>query len=172
MIRAIVASLVVAHGWAALEAESVPSLPDFGTPPSPMWSGFLDASAAENGTMLHYWYSQKEGAESSPSGAGYPVVLWLNGGPGSSSIGRGPDTQRESPKVRGIAGHIEQAERGAIRKSPQAHTHFYPLLPTAMVFVSYGFVLVQVQGLKREFVRAFFHLLSSSRTQAPLSPTG
>jgi hypothetical protein len=45
------------------------------------------------------------------------------------SIGRGPDTQRESPKVRGIAGHIEQAERGAIRKSPQAHkhfTHFYP----------------------------------------------
>ena len=50
-----------------------------------------------------------------------------------------------SPKVRGIAGHIEQAERGAIRKSPQAHKHFCPLLPTAMVFVSYGFVLVQVQ---------------------------
>jgi cathepsin A (carboxypeptidase C) len=86
MIRAVVASLVVAHGWAALEAESIPSLPDFGTPPSPMWSGYLDASAAENGTMLHYWYSQKEGTESSPSGAGYPVVLWLNGGPGSSSI--------------------------------------------------------------------------------------
>jgi hypothetical protein len=61
------------------------------------------------------------------------------------SIGRGPGTQRESPKVRGIAGHIEQAERGAIRKSPQAHKHFCPLLPTAMVFVSYGFVLVQVQ---------------------------
>jgi hypothetical protein len=50
-----------------------------------------------------------------------------------------------SPKVRGIAGHIEQAERGAIRKSPQAHKHFCPLLPTAMVFISYGFVLVQVQ---------------------------
>ena len=61
------------------------------------------------------------------------------------SIGRGPGTQRESPKVRGIAGHIEQAERGAIRKKPQAHKHFCPLLPTAMVFVSYGFVLVQVQ---------------------------
>ena len=37
------------------------------------------------------------------------------------SIGSGPDTQRESSKVRGISGHIEQAERGAIRKSPQAH---------------------------------------------------
>jgi hypothetical protein len=64
--------------------------------------------------------------------------------------GRGPGTQRESPKVRGIAGHIEQAERGAICKSPQAHKHFFPLLPTAMVFVSYGFVLVLVQGLMLE----------------------
>jgi hypothetical protein len=58
------------------------------------------------------------------------------------SIGRGPDTQRKSKSE----GHcIEQAERGAIRKSPQAHMRFCPLLPTAMVFVSYGFVLVQVQ---------------------------
>jgi hypothetical protein len=61
------------------------------------------------------------------------------------SIGRGPGTQRESPKVRGIAGHIEQTERGFGRKYPQAHKHFCPLLPTAMVFVSYGYVLVQVQ---------------------------
>jgi hypothetical protein len=42
-----------------------------------------------------------------------------------------PRTQRESPKVRGFAelfaGHIEQAERGAIRKSPQAHK----ILPTS-----------------------------------------
>ena len=60
-------------------------------------------------------------------------------------IGRGPDTKRESPKVRGIAGHIEQAERGAIRKSPQAHKHFCPLFTTGMVFVSYGFVLLVVQ---------------------------
>ena len=54
------------------------------------------------------------------------------------SIGRGPDTQRKSPKVRGNADHIEQAERGAISKSPKAHKHFCPLLPTAMVFESYG----------------------------------
>jgi hypothetical protein len=46
---------------------------------------------------------------------------------------------------RELAGHIEQAERGAIHKSLQAHKHFYPFLPTAMAFVSYGFVLVQVQ---------------------------
>jgi hypothetical protein len=61
------------------------------------------------------------------------------------SIGRGPGTQRESPKVRGIAGHIEQAERGAIRESPQARKHFCSLLPSAILFVSYGFVLVQVK---------------------------
>jgi hypothetical protein len=54
-------------------------------------------------------------------------------------------TRVRRPKVRGIAGHFEQAERGTIRKSPQAHKHFCPLLPTAMVFVSYWFVLVQVQ---------------------------
>ena len=59
--------------------------------------------------------------------------------------GREPDNQRESPKARGIAGHIEKAERGAIRKSPQAHKQVCPLLPTAMVFVSNGFVLVQVR---------------------------
>jgi hypothetical protein len=39
-----------------------------------------------------------------------------------------------------------QAERGANRKSPQAHKNFCPLLPAAIVFVSYGFVLVQVQA--------------------------
>ena len=53
--------------------------------------------------------------------------------------------KRILPKLRGIAGHIEQAERSAIRKSPQAHKHFCPLLFTAMVFVSGGFVLVHVQ---------------------------
>jgi hypothetical protein len=68
------------------------------------------------------------------------------------SIGSGPGTQRESLKVRGIVGHIEQAERGENRKFPQAHKHFCPLLPTAIVFVSYGFVLVQVQGSDEKLV--------------------
>jgi hypothetical protein len=52
------------------------------------------------------------------------------------SIGRGPGTQRENPKMRGIAGHIEQAERGAIRKSPQA------LFPTSTH--SNGFCIIRV----------------------------
>lgn len=73
--------------WAegAPDGDAVPLLPDYGVPPSPMWSGYLDASAAEEGTKLHYWYSQMENSTGT-AGAGSPVVLWLNGGPGSSSI--------------------------------------------------------------------------------------
>ncbi|XP_072135367.1 lysosomal protective protein-like [Mobula birostris] len=42
------------------------------------WSGYLDASA---GTHLHYWFvtSQRDPTTD-------PVVLWLNGGPGCSSL--------------------------------------------------------------------------------------
>jgi hypothetical protein len=43
---------------------------------------------------------------------------------------------RQRVDVRDIAGHIEQAESGAIHKSQQEHKHFCPLLPTALAFVS------------------------------------
>jgi hypothetical protein len=45
-----------------------------------------------------------------------------------------------------IVGHIKQAERGAIHKTQQALKHFCPLLSTAMIFVSCGFVFASVQG--------------------------
>jgi len=60
----------------------VAHLPGYGAPPAPQYSGFLDASAAEPGTKLHYWFAQAE----VPDAAAAPTVLWLNGGPGSSSI--------------------------------------------------------------------------------------
>lgn len=61
--------------------DAVPLLPGFGTPPTPHFSGYLNASAAEPGTMLHYWFAAAEGEWTSK-----PLVLWLNGGPGASSI--------------------------------------------------------------------------------------
>lgn len=80
--RCAAIALLLSAAWAAPASDEVPDLPGYGTPPAPQWSGFLNASAAEPGTMLHYWFAQAE----SPDSASMPVVLWLNGGPGSSSI--------------------------------------------------------------------------------------
>lgn len=65
----------------------VESLPDFGPPPTSQFSGYLDGTAgcdtAANGDFckIHYWLAL---AEENPLEK--PVVLWLNGGPGSTSI--------------------------------------------------------------------------------------
>mmetsp|Transcript_31157 Transcript_31157/g.58456 ORF Transcript_31157/g.58456 Transcript_31157/m.58456 type:complete len:534 (+) Transcript_31157:42-1643(+) len=67
---------------AAPKDDLVTDLPGYGPPPAPQYSGFLDAGPTEPGTKLHYWFASAE----TPDAAKRPVVLWLNGGPGSSSI--------------------------------------------------------------------------------------
>lgn len=69
-------------GLGARPRDAVAQLPGWGVPPAPQWSGYLNASAAEPGTMLHYWLARSE----RPDWAELPLVLWLNGGPGTSSI--------------------------------------------------------------------------------------
>jgi len=64
-------------------ADAVASLPGYGPPPTPQFSGFLNASAAEKGTFLHYWFAATS-AQSDWTKA--PTIVWFNGGPGSSSI--------------------------------------------------------------------------------------
>lgn len=79
MKAVLCAALALAR--AAPAAEEVLNLPGFGKPPAPQYSGFLDASGAEKGTWLHYWFALAD-----DNAASLPLVLWLNGGPGSSSI--------------------------------------------------------------------------------------
>ena len=66
----------------ARDGDAVPTLPGYGAPPSTQYSGFLDASASTPGTALHYWFAAKRDGDWMRA----PTLLWMNGGPGSSSI--------------------------------------------------------------------------------------
>ena len=81
---ATIAAAVLSVASAAPAGDSVPSLPDYGAPPTAMYSGYLDAkgttehpgcATTEKECKLHYWFAA---AESDP--ANKPVVLWMNGG--------------------------------------------------------------------------------------------
>eukprot|EP00934_Nitzschia_sp_Nitz4_P007792 Nitzschia sp. Nitz4//scaffold84_size84139//2332//4211//NITZ4_005191-RA/size84139-augustus-gene-0.37-mRNA-1//1//CDS//3329559012//7782//frame0 len=68
-------------------SDLIEELPGYGVPPTQHFSGFLNASEGCNLALngpecnLHYWFAL---SESDPTKD--PVVLWLNGGPGSSSL--------------------------------------------------------------------------------------
>jgi carboxypeptidase C (cathepsin A) len=73
------AGLAATLATAAPASDLITSLPGWeGALPSAQYSGYLSISSTKH---LHYWFVE---AESNPASA--PVVLWLNGGPGCSSL--------------------------------------------------------------------------------------
>ena len=63
----------------AAAADKITSLPGLDKMPSfDMYSGYLDVTATKK---LHYWF-----VESQNDPASDPVVVWMNGGPGCSSM--------------------------------------------------------------------------------------
>ncbi|KAF8823071.1 putative Serine carboxypeptidase 1 [Cardiosporidium cionae] len=62
------------------DPDRITSLPGFsGSLPSRMWSGFIPVAGKSK--FLHYWFIE---SESSPSED--PILLWMQGGPGSSGM--------------------------------------------------------------------------------------
>ena len=80
MLRRVIsaAAAFAAAALAARPADLVATLPGYGAPPSPWYSGYLDIAG---GKHMHYLFQT---AQTAPATA--PLHLWLNGGPGCSSL--------------------------------------------------------------------------------------
>ena len=71
-------------GFLEREADRVLALPGLGAPPpAPLYSGFLDAGP---GAHFHYLFAEQEAGADGRRPDDGPLVLWLNGGPGASSM--------------------------------------------------------------------------------------
>ena len=74
--------LLLAAAAAAVLPDEVTFLPTYGKPASPTFAGFANATA-DGRNRLHYWFVA---SESDAEPADVPLLLWLNGGPGASSL--------------------------------------------------------------------------------------
>eukprot|EP00041_Stephanoeca_diplocostata_P027316 m.750245 g.750245 ORF g.750245 m.750245 type:complete len:262 (-) comp23156_c0_seq29:423-1208(-) len=82
------ALIAVALATPAADADQIKNLPGYGAPKQPQYSGYLSVDDPQGTMQYHYWFAQSANAPTTD-----PVVLWLNGGPGASSIGYGLFTE-------------------------------------------------------------------------------
>eukprot|EP01060_Flectonema_neradi_P031476 TRINITY_DN4791_c0_g2_i1.p2 TRINITY_DN4791_c0_g2~~TRINITY_DN4791_c0_g2_i1.p2 ORF type:complete len:469 (+),score=90.84 TRINITY_DN4791_c0_g2_i1:33-1409(+) len=81
LTKCAVLSALLATAAGARPADEVTALPGWNAPlPSKHYSGFLNVDKV-NGRALHYYFVE---AHEDPQSA--PVLLWMNGGPGCSSL--------------------------------------------------------------------------------------
>ena len=81
VLLAVLVSLLFNVISADIPADLIASLPGYGKTPTKQYSGFLPVDDAKT-LFLHYWF-----VTSSNNPATDPVAIWMNGGPGCSSIG-------------------------------------------------------------------------------------
>ena len=76
----LVSLLLCVPTAADVPADLITDLPGYGKTPSAQYSGYLAADDAET-VMLHYWFVTSTGNPKTD-----PVSVWMNGGPGASSL--------------------------------------------------------------------------------------
>ena len=79
-LLALLASLLFTLATADIPADLITSLPGYGKTPSKQYSGLIPADA-DNTVFLHYWFVTSTGNPATD-----PVAVWMNGGPGCSSL--------------------------------------------------------------------------------------
>ncbi|MCO5612636.1 hypothetical protein L7F22_066905 [Adiantum nelumboides] len=89
MIAVVVVVCSCRSGLAAFEADLIDALPEqpAGVAPFKQYGGYVTVDASA-GRALYYYFVE---AETSPSSS--PLTVWLNGGPGCSSLGFGAFTE-------------------------------------------------------------------------------
>ena len=76
----LLSSVLLSTVTAAVPADQIDSVPGYGKPPSAQYSGFLPVDDAKT-IFLHYWLVLSTGNPNTD-----PLVVWMNGGPGCSSL--------------------------------------------------------------------------------------
>jgi cathepsin A (carboxypeptidase C) len=137
MWKVLILSLLVTCSYAAVEDDKITSLPGIQFQINfNQYSGYLNP---DNATFFHYWFLESQNDPSTD-----PLVLWLNGGPGCSSLfgllsENGPFTVVDS---KGLAGNATEDSHSTLSENVYAWNKVANMLyieSPAWVGFSYSF---------------------------------